>query len=112
MANNSDFQYSNFERDGTIYIQVVLIPVGGISPSRFTEFSKKITEYSIIPLQNLTRPGGYSHERSPFKEFSWDNGALYFNFCDNPEEVRNSWEDYQVRLWSAVRMSCHEPESN
>jgi hypothetical protein len=75
-------------------IKVVLLPVGDISSSRFNQFAELIRSYSMLPIQNLTRPGGYSHERSPFKEFSWENGALYFNFCDSPEEMRTHWEDF------------------
>jgi hypothetical protein len=76
-------------------IKVVLLPVGNISSARFNQFAELIRSYSMLPIQNLTRPGGYSHERSPFKEFSWENGALYFHFCDSPDQMQSNWEDFQ-----------------
>jgi hypothetical protein len=59
---------------------VECVPVGAISPQRFDRFMALLQRFSTMRLEDLTRPGGYSFEKNPFDTFSWNNGAIFFNF--------------------------------
>lgn len=48
-------------------------------------------------MANLSKPGTWKKEKSPFKYFSWFDGSIVLHFLDRSNNVKASeWQDFQV----------------
>lgn len=57
-------------------VRLLLVPVGGISAEHFDRYCRLFEGTTALALSSLTHPDHWAASRSPFKHFSWADGAL------------------------------------
>jgi hypothetical protein len=78
-------------------IRIAAVPLGHVPPAVFERYFKILQNVSEIPMANLSKPGTWKKEKSPFKYFSWFDGSIVLHFLDRSQNVRPSeWQEYQA----------------
>jgi hypothetical protein len=57
-------------------VRVLLVPVGGISAEDFDRYCRLFEGATALAMSSLTHPDHWAASQSPFKHFSWGDGAL------------------------------------
>ena len=57
-------------------LRILLVPVGGISTELFNQYCRLFESTSTLAISTLTQPDHWAASRSPFKHFTWQDGAL------------------------------------
>jgi hypothetical protein len=99
---------------------VAVVPLGGIPPGRFLQYLALLRRFLELPMANLSKPGSWRKEKSPWKHFSWFEGSLLLRYDDQqpPRQTEAGagaglgalarpgpeWQDYQAhrRTWAVV----------
>jgi len=66
-------------------VRILLVPVGGISPELFDRYCCLFESTSTLAISTLTQPDHWAASRSPFKHFTWQDGALKIRWLRNTE---------------------------
>jgi hypothetical protein len=75
-------------------ILVYIMPLGNITLDLYEDYVSMLQRSCSIPLSNLTRPGGYSAELSPFRSLSWDSSqSIIYRFEDTTKTSSIPFED-------------------
>ena len=64
-----------------------------------------LRRFSDVPIANLSKPGTWKKEKSPFKYFSWFDGSIVLQFLDRSIPLQPSeWQDFQAhrRIWAVI----------
>ena len=64
------------------YLRIAVVPLGGIPEARFQAYLQLLRRFTELPIANLSKPGTWKKEKSPFKYFSWFDGTLLLHFLD------------------------------
>jgi hypothetical protein len=92
---------SKWTRNGEFL--VYLVPVGIIPDELYLKYVDLLMRNRFISINNLTRPGGYAPELSPFKSFSWDSSSkIKYHFVSTSSEKIHNFECEEVH-------ACHRP---
>ncbi len=102
-------------------LRVAVVPLGGIPPARFQQYLGLLRRFPELPMANLSKPGSWRKEKSPWKHFSWFEGSLLLRYDDHwpPSEAGSSggggalsalarpgaeWQDFQAhrRTWAVL----------
>lgn len=104
-------------------VRVAVVPLGGILPVRFQQYLALLRRFPELPMANLSKPGSWRKEKSPWKHFSWFEGYLLLRYDDQPSPQQQppaaeaggaglgalarpglEWQDYQAhrRTWAVV----------
>lgn len=94
-------------------VRVAVVALGGIPEARFRTYFTLLKRFTDLPLANLSKPGSWKKEKSPFKYFSWFDGALSMQYVDRSASAAlaaagrpssSEWQDYQAhrRIWAVV----------
>jgi hypothetical protein len=100
-------------------VRVAVVPLGGIPPARFQQYLGLLRRFPELSVANLSKPGSWRKEKSPWKHFSWFEGSLMLRYEDHwlrSEEgdadaglgalarPGPEWQDYQAhrRTWAVV----------
>jgi hypothetical protein len=98
-------------------LRVAVVPLGGIPPARFQQYLGLLRRFPELPMANLSKPGSWRKEKSPWKHFSWFEGSLLLRYDDHwpPSEESGGglgalarpgpeWQDFQAhrRTWAVL----------
>ncbi len=88
-------------------LRVAVVPLGGLPDARFRTYLSLLRRFTELPMANLSKPGSWKKEKSPFKHFSWFDGSLLLQYLDRAPglAVRPSeWQDFQAfrRTWAVI----------
>ena len=61
-------------------MQILLVPLGGISPEHFDGYCSLFESVTTLPLSGMTHPGRWSQKHSPFRHFDWFSSANGLQF--------------------------------
>lgn len=87
-------------------LRVAVVPLGGVPDARFRSYLSLLQRsFSELPMANLSKPGSWKKENSPFKYFSWFDGSLSLQYLDRAPPSSAAvpeWQDYQAfrRTWA------------
>lgn len=90
-------------------LRVAVVPLGGVPDKRFRSYLSLLQRsFSVLPMANLSKPGSWRKEDSPFKYFSWFDGSLSLQYLDRAPPLSAAapeWQDYQAfrRTWAVSR---------
>lgn len=89
-------------------LRVAVVPLGGVPDKRFRSYLSLLQRsFSVLPMANLSKPGSWRKEDSPFKYFSWFDGSLSLQYLDRAPPLSAAapeWQDYQAfrRTWAVI----------
>ncbi len=72
----------------------------------FTRYSSIIKRFSVIPIQDLTAPGGWMKTERGLNEFSWSEGCFRFHFVVNEGGSGDS-STYGNSVWAQLQAHRH-----
>ncbi len=72
----------------------------------FTQYSSIIRRFSVIPIQDLTAPGGWMKSERGLNEFSWSEGCFRFHFVLN-EGKSGGDSAYGNLVWAQLQAHRH-----
>ena len=87
-------------------LRVAVVPLGGVPDARFRSYLSLLQRsFTELPMANLSKPGSWKKEKSPFKHFSWFDGSLLLQYLDRAPPSSTAapeWQDYQAfrRTWA------------
>jgi hypothetical protein len=86
-------------------IRVGVVGLGGVSEAQIKVYLTLLRRFGELPMSNLSKPGTWKKEKSPFKYFSWFDGSLVLQFVDCMTGPKASeWAEFQAhrRLWAII----------
>jgi hypothetical protein len=91
----------------------VLLLIEGISETHFKLYLNLLRRFSEIQMPNLTMPGNWRKDKSPYKYFDWYEGSVMLHFVDRsmPSAVKAPESlEYQAskRVWAVIGL-LHYP---
>lgn len=87
-------------------LRVAVVPLGGVPGARFRVYLSLLRRsFHELPMANLSKPGSWKKESSPFKHFSWFDGNLLLQYLDRAPpstSASSEWQDFQAfrRTWA------------